>query len=127
MTACTEYTIIENRKSTIDNLACRRCHVIRCVCVVFRQACSEDQCNPVRTHLTRPQFEAALALDPRNVRTLQHYGCFLHTACADYNGAAQVHHPIRPSLFSTDILSLAHITLFMPPLHVLRLSLSVSL
>jgi len=41
--------------------------------------------------VAREKFEAALALDPRNVRTLQHYGCFLHTACADYNGAAQMY------------------------------------
>jgi hypothetical protein len=36
------------------------------------------------------QFEAALAIDPSSVRTLSHYGCFLHTACVDYKGAAEV-------------------------------------
>jgi len=36
------------------------------------------------------QFKAALAIDPTDVRTLSHYGCFLHTACVDYKGAAEV-------------------------------------
>jgi hypothetical protein len=39
---------------------------------------------------TSLQFKTALAIDPSNVRTLSHYGCFLHTACVEYKEAAEV-------------------------------------
>ena len=41
--------------------------------------------------VAQDKFRAALAIDPASVRTLSHFGCFLHTACVDYNGAAEMY------------------------------------
>ena len=70
------------------------CTVLFCACLCF---CLYIWLLHSHRAMCMLQFIAALAIDPDNIRTLSHYGCFLHTACVDYSGAAEVH--LFPAFF----------------------------